>query len=164
MPRLAALTLALLASAASATALPSALNGTQVRGEATFRFLGIPLYDARLYTKDGAALSWAEPFGIELTYRKNLTQYDLVESTMREFDRTGGTPMPVRDQLETCFQDVKKGDRFLAVTEGANQVGFWLNDRRTCALKYPQISQRFMGIFIGDNTRSRSFTRNLKGE
>lgn len=159
-----AIVLALTTGAAAASSLPPELSGAQVRGEATFRFLGIPIYDARLYTKGGAALDWNEIFGVELTYRKNLTQYDLVESTMREFDRTGNTAMPVRDQLEQCFGDVKKGDRFLAVTEGPNKVGFWFNGRRTCTLNHPKATARFMGIFLGDNTRSKSFTRNLKGE
>lgn len=162
MLRMASLLVALLLGATAAHALPSSLEGTKLRGEATFRFLGIPIYDARLYTRNGAALSWSDTFGVELTYRKNLTQYDLVEGTMRELNRTGA-PMAVRAKLEACFKDVKKGDRFLAVSQGPNQVGFWLNDRPRCTLKHPRINARFMGIFLGENSRSAAFTRRLKG-
>lgn len=162
MPRVGAFLIALFLGATAANALPSSLEGVKLRGEATFRFLGIPVYDARLYTRNGAALSWSDTFGVELTYRKNLTQYDLVEGTMRELNRTGA-PMAVRAKLENCFKDVKKGDRFLAVAQGPNQVGFWLNDQPRCTLKHPQINARFMGIFLGENSRSASFTRKLKG-
>ena len=162
MLRITALLIALLLGAVAANALPSAMDGTKLRGQATFRFLGIPIYDARLFTKGGAALNWSEPFGVELTYRKNLTQYDLVEGTMRELNRTGA-PMEVRAKLEACFKDVEKGDRFLAVNQGPNQVGFWLNDQPRCTLKHPQINARFMGIFLGENSRSAAFTRRLKG-
>lgn len=168
MPRLAAIGVALLLSmatfgATTASARPASLSGTELRGQATFRFLGIPLYDARLFTQGGAALNWQDAFGLELTYRKKLTQYDLVESTMRELNRTGA-PMAVRAKLEGCFRDVQKGDQFLAVTSGPDQVKFWFNGSPACTLTHPQITARFMGIFLGENSRSASFTRRLKGE
>ena len=105
----------------------------------------------------------SQDFALELTYLRNLTGHDLVESTMRELTRTGGT-LPVRGKLEGCFRDVRKGDRFVAVSNGQDQIGFWYNGQRVCTLTHPQIKSRFMAIFLGDNTRSKSFTRQLKGE
>ncbi|MCK8464662.1 hypothetical protein MUY35_12445 [Aliiroseovarius sp. S1339] len=139
-----------------------ALPGAEVRGTATLRFLGLPLYQARLFTVGAAALDWNKDFGIELTYLRNLSQYDLVEATMREFKRTGGA-LPLEGQLNKCFDAVNKGDRYLAVSNGVDKVGFWRNGQRTCTLSHPQIKSRFMGIFVGDNTRSKSFTRKLIG-
>ncbi|MCI2395403.1 chalcone isomerase family protein [Aliiroseovarius sediminis] len=138
------------------------LPGAEVRGAATLRFLGFPLYQARLFTVGGAALNWSQNFGIELTYLRDLTQYDLVEATLREFKRTGGA-LPLEAQLNTCFKAVGNGDRYLAVSDGANKVAFWRNGQRTCTLSHPQIKRRFMGIFVGENTRSKSFTRKLLG-
>ncbi len=148
---------------AQAAPLQSVLPDAELRGSAIFRFLGFPVYQARLFTKGGAALDWSTDFGLELKYKRNLSQNDLVESTMRELKRTGGA-IPVRDQLQRCFLDVSKGDTYLAVSEGRDKVGFWLNGKRTCTLAYPRIKTRFMAIFLGDNTRSKSFTRRLKGE
>ena len=102
-------------------------------------------------------------FGLELSYLRNLSGKDIVESTMRELERTGGG-LPVRAKLDACFTDVSKGDRYLAVTDGPNRVGFWLNGRKACTLSHPQIAPRFMAIFLGDNTRSKSFTRKLRGQ
>ncbi|TQV69578.1 hypothetical protein FIL88_06710 [Aliiroseovarius halocynthiae] len=146
--------------AACAQSAPQ-LPGSSLRGEATFRYLGFPLYDARLFTPGGAALDWAKPFALELRYRRNLTQFDLVESTMRELKRTGGA-IDVRDGLTRCFKDVRKGDRFTAVAKAKNTIGFWLNGQATCTLDHPNISRRFMEIFLGEKTRSKSFTRALK--
>lgn len=151
------------AASAQASAISAALPGASERGAAVYRYLGFPLYEARLYTKGGAAFDWNTDFGVELRYLRNLSQYDLVEGTMRELARTGGA-LPVRGQLESCFSGVSKGDRYLAVTNGPNSVSFWLNGRRTCTLSHPQIKYRFMGIFLGDNTRSKSFTRRLRGQ
>lgn len=146
-----------------ASTAKSVLSAAQVRGEATFRFIGLPIYEARLYTDAGAPLDWNRDFGIELEYMRNLTETDLVESTLKELDRLG-SPIPVRAQLTQCFDDVRKGDQYLAVSRGPNKIGFWRNGVRVCTLSHPQIKQRFMAIFVGDDTRSKSFTRQLKGE
>lgn len=151
-----------LALPVQAAAIGAVLPGASERGSAVFRFLGLPLYEARLFTMGGEPLDWNQDFGLELRYLRNLTQYDLVEGTMRELERTGGT-MPVRGQLETCFSAVQKGDRYLAVTDGPDRVSFWLNGKPTCTLSHPRAAYRFMSIFLGDNTRSRSFTQKLLG-
>mgnify|MGYP000229945284 CR=1 FL=1 len=146
-----------------ASTVQTALSSAQVRGEAIFRVFGLPIYEARLYTEDGAALDWNKDFGIELNYLRDLTERDLVDSTLKEFERTG-RPLPVREQLTGCFKDVSKGDQYLAVSSGEDQIGFWHNGVRVCTLRHPRIKQRFMAIFVGDNTRSSAFTRKLKGE
>ena len=164
MPRL-LLSLVLLLCPMIAQAVPvsSAFPGAETRGQATLRFLGLPLYQARLYTPAGRALDWQEDMALELTYLRRLSETDLVEATLREFSRTGG-PLPLRDQLLNCYDDVGRGDRYLAVSNGPDEVLFWRNGQRMCALSHPRIKQRFMAIFLGDNTRSPSFTRRLRGE
>lgn len=152
-----------LSVSAQASTIKSALPGAELRGTAIFRYVGFPLYEAQLFTKSGAPLDWSKDFGLELKYLRNLTEFDLVEGTMREFSRTGVAP-PVRGQLEQCFRDVLKGDRYVAISNGPNQIGFWHNGKRVCTLSHPKIKSRFMSIFLGDNTRSKSFTRKLKGE
>ncbi|SNS25855.1 hypothetical protein [Tropicimonas sediminicola] len=164
MPR--PLLLALLLAASQLAHVPvaeAAFAGARERGSAVYRYFGLPLYEARLFTPGGAPLDWNAPFGLELRYMRNLTQYDLVEGTMRELERTGGA-LPVRGKLETCFDAVSKGDRYLAVTQGPDRIAFFRNGQQTCTLAHPQITSRFMGIFLGENTRSSAFTRKLRGQ
>ena len=77
---------------AHASPVGSILPGAEQRGEATFRFFGIPMYKARLYTDGGRVFDWQQDFALELTYQRNLTEYDLIESTLREMKRLGQTP------------------------------------------------------------------------
>lgn len=146
-----------------ATPVSSALPDAGLRGQAILHFFGLPLYQARLYTSGGKDLDWQENLALELTYLRQLSETDLVNATLREFGRTGA-PLPVEDQLAHCFDDVSKGDRYLAVSNGPDEILFWRNDRPICALTHPRIKQRFMAIFLGDNTRSRVFTRKLRGQ
>ncbi len=147
----------------AASPITQALTDAQLKGSATFRFLGVPVYDAKLYTPQGATFSWNEDVGLQLTYRKNLKQKALVESTLDEMARQGN-PAPTQSQLEQCFKAVSKGDNYVAISEGANKVGFWRNGQKTCTLSYPGAKRAFMSIFLGNDTRSASFTRQLKGQ
>ncbi len=139
------------------------IENAGVRGAATFRFLGLPLYDARLYTPSGAEFNWQDDFGLELRYRRNLTQKDIVDATLQEMDRIGSSA-PVKDQLEKCFVAVGKGDSYLAISQGSDRIAFYRNGQKTCTLAYPGIKRSFMSIFLGDNTKSASFTRRLRGQ
>jgi hypothetical protein len=158
-----ACTLILLGQMVQASVISKAMPGAALRGEASFRFLGFPLYRARLFTPSGAALDWGQDMALELTYQRPLSQYDLVEGTLREFKRLGA-PLPLRAQLNRCFRPVAKGDRYTAISKGPNRLDFWRNDTKTCSLKHPNIKQRFMAIFLGKNTRSARFTRRLRGD
>lgn len=135
----------------------------ELRGEATFRYLGIPVYNARLFTPGAQAVDWRQEFSLELTYLRALSQADLIESTISEMQRMGN-PAPSDAVLGQCFRDVRRGDRFMAVTQGADQIRFFFNGAPVCTLSYPGIKLGFMSIFLGENTRSARFTRLLKGE
>lgn len=158
-----ALALVVLPVSGMASTVAKVLPGAELRGTATFRYLGFQVYDARLFTKNAAPLNWSEEFGIELTYKRKLTQYDMVEATLREMKRTG-PGVPIRTQLEGCYKGVSPGDRYLAVSQGPDAVKFWYNDSAICTLRHPDIKNRFMSIFLGENTRSARFTRALKGK
>ncbi|WP_237217411.1 hypothetical protein [Ruegeria lacuscaerulensis] len=139
------------------------LDDPQLRGTATYRYLGLPLYNGRLFTPGGAAFDWNKDFALELQYRRNVSKKVLINSTLDEMDRIGRSA-PVRDQLEVCFKAVKKGDRYLAVSDGPNEVSFWLNGAKTCTMRHPGIKRSFMSVFLGEKSRSAAFTQKLKGQ
>ncbi|MBO9412067.1 MULTISPECIES: hypothetical protein [unclassified Ruegeria] len=139
------------------------LDNPQLHGTATYRYLGLPLYNAQLFTQRGASFDWGQDFALELQYRRNVTKKALINSTLDEMERIG-SPAPVRDQLETCFKAVKKGDRYLAVSDGPDRVSFWLNGAKTCTMSYPGIKRSFMSVFLGENTRSAAFSQKLRGQ
>ncbi len=153
----------LAATGAEASPISQSLTDAQHKGSATFRYFGVPIYDARLFTPQGAAFSWEREIGLHLTYRKTLGQKALVKSTLDEMARQGN-PAPPRDLLERCFQTVSKGDSYLAVSDGPDRVGFWRNGQKTCTLSYPGAKLAFMSIFLGNDTWSATFTRQLKGQ
>lgn len=139
------------------------LGDAELRGKATLRILGLPLYEASLYTVGGQKFDWSRDFGLRLVYQRSFSERDLVDSTLREMARIG-PPVQIGSALEKCFDDVTKGDSYLAVTSGQDSLRFARNGQLTCTLSHPNIKRRFMEIFLGQDTRSKSFTRKLRGE
>lgn len=138
-------------------------RGAEQRGEAAFSFLGFQIYKARLFTQGGRPLDWSQDFGLELTYQRRLSQSDLVEATLREMARMGNA-LPIRGQLEQCYQPVSPGDSYLAVSDGPDRLTFWRNGIAVCTLTQTDIRTRFMEIFLGEDSRSARFTRALLGQ
>jgi hypothetical protein len=137
--------------------------GMEPRGQATFRYLGLPLYEARLFTPGAAPLDWGADLHLELTYLRNLSRDDLVAGTLQELQRLGHD-LPARGDLERCFQNVAPGDQFAATTMGRDAIRFQMNAGAGCTLSHPGIAPAFMSIFLGDYTRSARFSRTLRGE
>lgn len=161
MPKLISIWLAVLTLALPAFAVPQ-VPEAGLRGQAEFRVLGVPIYEARLFTPNGQPLDWAGDYGLELTYLRPLTANALINSTQNELVRLGHvTPNDLA--LGACFQDVGVGDRYLAVPDGTDRITFWRNGERVCTLDHPGFAHGFMSIFLGDNTQSAAFTRALLG-
>ncbi len=147
---------------------PFALNAQvpknmKQRGQAVFSVLGLKLYDARLFTPGGGAFEEDDESAIEITYARRFSKNAIVNLTMEEIVRVGRSS-PSATVWRDCFQTVQRGDRYVVVSEGVDRINFSLNGQKTCTLEYPDIKSSFMGIFIGENTLSRTFTKALLGE
>lgn len=149
-----------------ALALPPTITSPKAIGNAQFSLLGLPLYSATMYTENGAAYNKNEQFILELTYRRHITAANLIRATLSEMDRMGN--LSDRGTLEAsfgaCFRDVKKGDQFAAVHKGRNTIDLYLNDQKTCTLSAPNISARFFGIWLSNDSRAPKLSKTLRGE
>ena len=155
--------LAILLSLCGLASFAQVPQGYEQLSKAEFRYFGLKLYDARLFTDQGNAFDWNNDFALEITYARRFTQNSLVRSTMDEIQRVG-RKSPNTEVWNKCFRTVQKGHKYLATTQGADQIEFALNGKKTCSLKYPDIARSFMGIFLGQDTRSARFTQALRGE
>lgn len=139
----------------------------QPLGSASFRWLGVTFYDATLYTQNTSQFSWQKPMALELQYRTGVSGRKLAGSAAIEIRRLEGTA-PDSSQfvtkLQKCFRDVKKGDRYVAVSTSQNRVQLALNGRRTCTVDHSDARQRFFGIWLSPNSRMPTLSRQLRGE
>ncbi|WP_126976016.1 chalcone isomerase family protein [Frigidibacter oleivorans] len=136
-------------------------------GAATLRWLGLPVYEGRLYTARGQEFDWTRPMALELHYLRGFSREDMLDATRAELERLEG-PRPDHDALvealAPCFRQVGRGDRFVAAMPAPDRLTFWFNGAPTCDIARPGIGPRFLSIWLSDNSRSASLSRQLRGE
>lgn len=152
---------------AAAQTPPPGLTNPAIVGQARLSFLGFAAYDAILFTENAAPYTPGKPVALELTYRRQFTAKQLTDATATELKRLFGASadmMAAAQRLGTCFRSVNAGNRFTAVSRNANDLQLYLNGTRTCQLGDPQIAQRFLAIWLSDQSRYPSLSRQLRGQ
>ncbi len=146
------------------------LPGAQWSGSARLRYFGFDVYDAVLWTTPGfRATAFAQhALALELTYLRTLSGRSIAQRSLDEMRRSG----PIAPAQETrwlaamqeAFPDVKAGDRLLGLHSPANGARFWLNGQVRGAVRDPDFSRLFFGIWLSESTsepqlRSRLLSR-----
>lgn len=168
--RASALTCTLALSALVPTAqatLASGLSAPVDLGEATFRWLGIPIYRAKLMTEGQARFDWNQPLSLRLDYLRDFSRDNLVKSTRAEIGRLSGETedLPkLMQKITSCYRDVSSGDSYLATSPTPDTVELRLNGKLTCRISHPDVRQRFLGIWLSTESRAPSFSAKLRGQ
>lgn len=135
-------------------------------GSVQVRFFGLRLFEAALFTEDGEAFTWNDPFALRLTYDRGFDRDTLLTASIDEMERLEG-PRPdhaeIRTKLAECYRTVQRSDSFLAVAEARDAVRFYLNGQRTCRIQHSGIRERLLGIWLSDNARDARMSRQLRG-
>lgn len=146
-----------------------------LQGQATLRFMGLAVYDARLWVgpQFNPLLPTQAPLGLELGYRRAIAGRRLVERSLEEMARCGSHPAHTvqgwRAFMTLAFPDVNAGDRLL---------GLWLPALGLTRLDAPATATRaarsqalvdadfgacFFGIWLAAHTSEPALRRRLLG-
>ena len=135
-------------------------------GSVQVRFFGFRLFEAALFTEDGEAFAWNDPFALRLTYDRGFDRDTLLTASIDEMERLEGPRqdhVEIRAKLEACYRTVRQADSFLAVPESRDTLRFYLNGQRTCRIQHSGIRDRLLGIWLSDNARDARMSRQLRG-
>lgn len=140
----------------------------ELRGSALVDFLTVPLYEAQLWTPEQRSFDEADNFALSLTYKRGFKARSLAKGSISEIARIEGRPTSDFDDLEAklrgCFADVTADDRITGVSSSPDTATFFVNGAQTCAVSYPDLRDRFFGIWLGKDTRDPDVTARLRGE
>lgn len=166
--RLCALPLALWWAATPLHAAPPGpLPGATLRGQATMRFLGLSIYEARLWAAAGFEPDnyLGQAFALELIYARALNGSEIVERSLVEMRRLDTIDAERergwRHLMQRAFPDVGKGDRLCGVHEGAGAVRFLHNDAPTVSTQDRDFARLFFGIWLSPKTSEPDMRRAL---
>ncbi|MCY7315194.1 MAG: chalcone isomerase family protein [Rubrivivax sp.] len=159
-------TSALAPPAEVATELP----GPRLQGRGVLRFLGLRVYDVRLWT--GAAPLTADfaavPLALEFEYARGLSGSKIAERSLQEMRRQGELPSADAERwlsaMRQLFPDVRAGDRITAVLVPAMGVRFFINSRLKGDIRDPQFARLFIGIWLSPQTSEPALREALLGK
>lgn len=149
-------------AAADATAPPAfvrqALSGATMAGEAQLRFLGLRIYDARLWVGPHfEATAFASfPLALELTYHRAFTGAAIAQRSIEEIGRQGDlAPAQARrwqKALAALLPDVQPGERLTGVYHPGQGMRLWRGSQLLGAIDDVELARRFFGIWLSPRT------------
>lgn len=153
------------APAEIATEIP----GAQLIGSGTLRWMGLRVYDARLWAAEAlSAETWASrPFALELQYARALPGRRIAERSLVEMRRQRELPAADAerwlDALQRLFPDVAAGDRISGVHKPGQSARFHVNGRLAGELTDAEFARLFFGVWLSPQTSEPSLRDALLG-
>ena len=136
-------------------AQPNELAGWRLQGQAQMRFLGLLIYDARLWTRKEpvTAQDWAtQDLALELEYARSLSGKEIAKRSLVEMRRQGeideARAARWLAEMEAAFPDVRAGDRISGVLEAGTALQFFVNGQARRRIADADFSRLFIGIWL----------------
>ena len=166
------LALAPLAARANIAAPPEVvaeLPGAQLLGNGRLSFLGLHIYDARLWIDEGFSADRFDrhALALELQYARTLYGRLIAERSLEEMKRAGGISETQAGrwlaEMKRAFPDVVKGDRITGVQRPEEGVRFFHNGTLRSELLDTDFTRRFFGIWLSPQTSEPKLRQSLLG-
>lgn len=149
--------------------LASELPGARLQGTARLRFLGLHVYDARLWVgAQPIATEWASlPFALELQYARSLKGEQIAERSLKEMQRQGEIPELTAERwlgnMKQLFPDVDAGDRITGLNVPGSGARFFVNGSFRGEPREADFARLFFGIWLSARTSEPALREALLG-
>jgi Chalcone isomerase-like len=159
---------------AQASAVPpevaAEVDGARLLGKGLLRFLGLRVYEARLFVPAAApGEDWAAaPLALELQYARSLEGAKIAERSLTEMRRQADIDNAKSARWVTAmkqvFPDVKEGDRITGVLVPGMGARFFINGQMKGDIRDPEFARLFFGIWLSPKTSEPALRDALLGK
>lgn len=136
---------------------PPAAQPWQLQGSGEMRWFGFVIYGAKLW-RSGETWRNDTPYALELTYRRNISAEQLVETSIEEIARLGEKDeqrlRQWRAALAQVFPAVREGDSIVGVHEPGRGARFFHNGRQTGRVDDAALAAAFFAIWLDPRTKA----------
>ena len=157
------------AEAATGGAAHPQLSGSRLRGEGKLRFLGLGIYQARLWTSPSFRADQAldHPVVLELTYLRDFEGDSIAQRSLDEMRRAGPLSEAQAQRwlaaMQRLFPDVRSGERVTGLHLPGQGASFWVDGRPLGEIADPEFGRRFFGIWLSPSTSQPGLRLSLLG-
>ena len=158
---------------AGADAMPpevaAELPGARLQGRGELRWLGLRIYDARLWAAaPPGPTAWATtPLALELRYARELSGRAIAERSLQEMRRQDPLADDLAErwlaQMAAIFPDVRDGDRITGLKRPGEMARFFANGRAIGEVRDGRFARLFFGIWLAPQTSQPRLREALLG-
>ncbi len=138
----------------------AALAQPRLQGQGRLRFLGLRVYEARLWSGAGTAVSdtaWPDQsLALDIRYQRSLKGSSIAERSLEEMRRQGDITPEVAQrwlaQMNQLFPDVEPGHRITAVLQPGVGLRVFVNGSLKGEVREPAFARTFLGIWLHPRT------------
>jgi hypothetical protein len=145
-------------------------GATRLQGQGRLRFLGLHVYDARLWVGEQAVgeSDWAQrPLALELVYARRLVGKLIAERSLKEMQGLEAIEASAAQrwlaEMTRLFPDVNDGDRLTGIHRPGEGARFFLNGQLRGELRDAEFSRLFFGIWLSPKTSEPALRERLLG-
>lgn len=147
---------------------PAELAGMALRGQGRLRFLGLHVYDIRLWSPEPLGADWtAQALALELIYARSLKGPLIAERSLKEMRRQGDIPEAKAQAwlaaMNAAFPDVGENDRLVGRHAPGEPARFWFNGAPRPGQLDAEGSRWFFGIWLSPRTSEPALRAQLLG-
>ncbi len=155
--------------AAAPPELAHELPGAHQRGSGAMSFLGVRVYEARLWAPapiqgDPTRL----PLALELIYARTIKSDLIVSSSLREMQRVGSITPEQAERwtraMAPLFPDIRPGDRLTGVQRPGQSARFFFNGTLRGEVADADFTRLFFGIWLSPRTSDPQLRQQLLGQ
>jgi hypothetical protein len=145
------------------------LGEVRLQGQGRMRFLGLSIYDIRLWTAAPLAAEEAarQPLALEIEYARSLVGSQIAERSLTEMQRAAPVDEPTAQRwlasMKQLFPDVKAGDRITGVQRPGQLTRFFVNGRLAGEVRDAAFTTQFFAIWLGRQTSEPGLRAQLLG-
>jgi hypothetical protein len=149
--------------------LTQELPGANLRGGGAMSFLGVRVYEARLWAPAPVQGDAARvPLALELIYARTIKADLIVSSSLREMQRVGRFTPEQSERwtraMTPLFPDIKPGDRLTGVQRPGQSARFFFNGTLRGEIADPEFTRLFFGIWLSPRTSDPQLRQQLLGQ
>jgi hypothetical protein len=146
------------------------LPGARLQGRGRLRFLGLRVYEARLWTAAALpAAEWAtQALALELVYARALQGTQIAERSLVEMQRQGEIEAAKAARwlgaMKQVFPDVQSGERITGLLLPGLGARFYFNGQLKGDVRDAEFARLFFGIWLSPRTSEPSLRDALLGK
>lgn len=145
----------------------SVAQDLRLAGQGQMRFLGLRIYDARLWVGPGfeAQAFAAHPLALELAYHRAFRGEAIAQRSVQEIQRQRTLRSEEAQRwtaaLAQWLPDVQAGDTLTGVYLPGQGMRLWRGSQDLGVLPDPELARHFFGIWLSEQTSEPSLRKAL---